>query len=213
MLTQARTGDAAQWRNALRRGAELPGIRHGWFYYAVRKKIASALAAAALVACTGSGEGAPLRITSATVAQGVLTARLQWQPSQVLLDALDNGIVLDFVLDLRAYGPARFGVRDTLAHAERHIELRYFPLTRRYQLRDLDRGETRSYAARSLLVAALEDLRLELPNDWTRAAGDFALSIRLDRDRLPGALRLPALLRPEWRLSSEDYSSQTSPAG
>jgi hypothetical protein len=177
------------------------------------KKIASALAAAALVACSDGGEGAPLRITSATVAQGVLTARLQWRPGQAVLDALDNGIVLDFVLDLRAYGPARFGWRDTLARAERHIELRYFPLSRRYQLRDLDRGETRSYAARSLLMAALEDLRLELPDGWSRAAGDYALSIRLDRDRLPGALRLPASLRSEWRLSSGDYSWQTTPTG
>jgi hypothetical protein len=148
------------------------------------------------------------------VRQGVLSARLQWQPSDAVLDALDHGIVLDFVVDLRAYGPTRVGWRDTLAHIERHIELRFFPLSRRYQLRDLDRGETRSYAARALLMAALEDLRLELPGDWTQAtAASYALSVDLDRERLPGALRLPALLRPDWRLSSGDYSWQTSDAG
>jgi hypothetical protein len=178
------------------------------------KKIASVAAAAALAACGNSANDAQLRISGATVRQGVLSARLQWQPSDAVLDALDHGIVLDFVVDLRAYAPPRLGWRDTLAHIERHIELRFFPLSRRYQLRDLDRGETRSYAARALLMAALEDLRLELPDDWTQAtAGSYALSVDLDRERLPGALRLPALLRPEWRLSSGNYSWQTSDAG
>jgi hypothetical protein len=178
------------------------------------KNIASAAVAFALAACSAGGDDAPLGIRTATVEQGVLTAHLRWQPDEAVLDALDHGIVLDFVLDLRAYATAHFGWRDTLASARRHIELRYFPLTRRYQLRDLDRGETRSYAARALLTAALEDLRLELPADWPRAAAAaYTLSVDLDRDRLPGALRLPALLRREWRLSSGDYSWQTSAAG
>jgi hypothetical protein len=178
------------------------------------KKIASVAAAAALGACSSSADEAQLRISAATLSQGVLSARLQWQPSDAVLDALDHGIVLDFIVDLRAYGPPHLGWRDTLARVERHIELRFFPLSRRYQLRDLDRGETRSYGARALLMAALEDLRLELPGDWTpAAAGGYTLSVDLDRERLPGALRLPALLRPEWRLSSGDYSWQTPDAG
>jgi Domain of unknown function (DUF4390) len=174
------------------------------------KNVVSALLCAALAACAAGGDAAQLRIRSASVVQGVLTARLQWQPSAAVLDALDNGIVLDFRVDVRAYGPAHLGWRSTLAHAARHIELRYFPLSRRYQLRDLDRGETRSYGARAQLLAALEDLRLELPESWQPgAARAYALSIDLDRDLLPGSLRLPALLRPDWRLSSGDFSWQS----
>jgi len=184
------------------------------FFMHCWKSIVSACACILLAACAAAGDAAQLRVRSANVNQGVLTARLQWQPSDAVLDALDHGIVLDFIVDLRAYGPTRLGWRTTLARAERHIELRYFPLSRRYQLRDLDRGDTRSYAARSLLLAALEDLRLELPDAWQRsAAREFVLRIDLDRDRLPGALRLPALLRPDWRLSSGDYQWQISSAG
>lgn len=174
------------------------------------KKIASALALIALAACGRPDGEAALRIRSADVSQGVLTARLQWQPGAAVLDALDHGILLDFRVDLRAYGPARIGWRTTLASAQRHIELRYFPLSRRYQLRDLDRGETRSYAARALLIAALEDLRLPLSPDWSgdgaAAARSYGVSIELDRDRLPGALRLPALLQRQWHLSSGEYA-------
>jgi uncharacterized protein DUF4390 len=179
------------------------------------KNIVSALLwAAALTACGGAGGAAQLRVRQADVANGVLTAQLQWQPNDTVLDALDHGIALDFALRLRAYGPARLGWRATLARADRHIELRYFPLTRRYQMRDLDRGETRTYGARGLLVAALEDLRLALPADWSgRGAQRFALSIDLERDNLPGALRLPALLQADWHLSSGDFAWAATDAG
>lgn len=179
------------------------------------KNIVNALLwAAALTACGGSDVAAQLRVRQADVANGILTAQLQWQPNDTVLDALDHGIALDFALRLRAYGPARLGWRGTLARVDRHIELRYFPLTRRYQMRDLDRGETRTYGARGLLVAALEDLHLALPAEWSgRGAQSFALSIDLERDNLPGALRLPALLKADWHLSSGDFAWPATDAG
>jgi hypothetical protein len=177
------------------------------------KSIVSVLALVALTACGGGNNGAQLRINAASITPGVLTAHLDWQPSEAVLDALDHGIALDFVFDLRAYAPGRFGWNGTVAHAQRHVELRYFPLSRRYQLSDLDRGETRSYAARALLIAALEDLRLGLPDSFAGGARNFTLSVDLDRDRLPGALRLPVLLRADWRLFTGDYSWQAADAG
>ena len=170
------------------------------------KNIVSAIVLGTMLAACTAEDGARLHIRGADIAQGVLTARLQWQPSAAVLDALDHGIVLAFVVDVRAYAPRRFGWSGMLAHAQRHIELRYFPLSRRYQLRDLDGGETRSYAARALLLAALEDLRLALPDGWPGTAAGYALSVVLDPERLPGALRLPALLRAEWHVSSGDYA-------
>jgi len=179
------------------------------------KNIVSALVcAAALAGCVCADDAAQLRVRNAQLANGVLTAQLQWQPNDTVLAALDHGIALEFVLRVRAYGPARVGWRSTLARADRHIELRYFPLSRRYQMRDLDRGETRTYGARGLLVAALEDLHLPLPADWAgRDAQSFALSIDLERDNLPGALRLPALLNRDWHLSSGDFAWSATDAG
>jgi len=149
----------------------------------------------------------PLRIDAAQVAQGALSAQLSWTRNTIVLDALDHGIALDFTLRLRACGPARMGWRDTLARVDRHLELRFFPLSRRYQLRDLDRNETRTYEARALLVAAFEDLRLALPAGFVRPdTQSYTMRIDLERERLPGALRLPALLDANWRLSSGEYA-------
>src|SRR5512141_2823243 len=76
-----------------------------WMVFSMRcwKNIVSAGAFAALAACAAGGDAAQLRVRSASVDQGVLTAHLLWQPSDAVLDALDHGIVLDFVVDLRAY--------------------------------------------------------------------------------------------------------------
>ena len=99
--------------------------------------------------------------------------------------------------------------------------LRYFPLTRQYQLRDPGDDpsrdtETRNYPARALLIAALSDLRLGLPADWpahTSSAGvqSYTLRIDLQRDNLPGALRLPALIDPDWRLSTGNFTWAATP--
>ena len=172
------------------------------------KNAISILCCVALAACAAAPA---LAVRSASFQGGVLSARLDWSPDASVLAALDHGIALDFVVHVRAEAPARFGWRSTLASVERHLELRYYPLSRQYQWRDLDRGETRSFAARALLVAALEDLRLPLALD-ARGADRFVLDIALDRDTLPAALRVPALLRPSWRIASGDFA-WSAPAG
>jgi hypothetical protein len=172
------------------------------------KRITSILCAIALAACARA-PGA-LAIRSANVDAGVLSAHVDWQPDAQVLAALDHGIALDFIVTVAARTPGALGSRT--AQQQRHLQLRYFPLSRQYQLRDLDLAQTRSFAARALILAAFEDLRLPLPGWDAHGAKNLALDIELDRDTLPGALRLPALLHPAWHLSSGDYTWQ-APAG
>ncbi|HZT56863.1 MAG TPA: hypothetical protein VFA35_11595, partial [Burkholderiaceae bacterium] len=59
------------------------------------------------------------------------------------------------------------------------------------------------------VIAALADLRLPLdPALAAAAAQRYVLRIELERDVLPGALRLPALIDADWRLSTGDYAWQ-----
>ena len=84
-------------------------------------------------------------------------------------------------------------------------------------MRDPDGAETRSYAARASLIAAIADLRLDLPESWSApamqdgAAQRYSLRIELERDNLPGALRLPALIDASWRLSTGSYTWPVPP--
>ena len=168
------------------------------------QRIISLLCCIVLAACAGAPRAFVVR--SAAVDAGTLAARLEWRPDARVLEALDNGIALQFDVRVKAQGAATLLGRPTLALQTRHLQLRYFPLSRQYQLRDLDLDQARSYAARALALAAIEDLRLPLPA-WNAAnAEGFSLEIALDRDALPGALRMPALLLPAWRLCRGEYA-------
>ena len=168
------------------------------------KKAINVLCCIALAACASAPQAFAVR--SAAIDSGTLTAHLEWHPDARVIEALENGIPLQFDVGVIAQGDAVFGWRPILSSQTRHLQLRYFPLSRQYQLRDLDLNTTRSYAARALAVAALEDLRLTLP-DWRVAdAAHYRLEIALDRNALPGALRLPALLLPAWRLCGGEFS-------
>jgi hypothetical protein len=177
------------------------------------KKGISILLLASLVllagACARAQQGA-FAVRSATLDRGALAAQLDWRPNALLLDALDHGIPLDFEIRLDAREPAWWGGQHRIARTRWHRELRYFPLTRQYQLRDPDpasRVEARHFTSRALLVAAVCDLHLDLPGDWSgTGAPNFSLRVDLQREQLPGALRLPALLDADWGLSTGNYS-------
>jgi hypothetical protein len=144
-------------------------------------------------------------VRSAGIEAGALNARLEWHPDSRVIEALEHGIALEFTVRVEAQTSATLGWRGTVAEQSRHLQLRYFPLSRQYQLRDMDLDQTRSYAARALALAALEDLRLPLRN-WPAAAADrYEFRIVLERSALPGALHLPALILPAWRQCRGEY--------
>lgn len=124
-----------------------------------------------------------------------LELALDCKLSGPMQDALDHGIPLVIVVDVRGADGAR---------ANANVELRYFPLSRRYQLAVNGRNDERGFATRGYLLAALGSLRLSLPSTFAQAASPLRVSAALDPSALPGALRLPALFEPAWRLSSAE---------
>lgn len=116
-------------------------------------------------------------------------------------DALEHGIPITLQIDVRA---GRWPNR--IALAAPRIELRYFPLSRRYQLREVGSGEMRSFVTSAHLLAALGSLRLTLPSAFATlpAATPLHVSAAIDPAALPGALRLPALFEPAWQLAATE---------
>lgn len=162
--------------------------------------LAGMLAACGLLAPPGSlgVRGAQLY---PGVAGAVLELGLDCRLSGPMQDALDHGIPITFAIDVRAGDWPR-----VQAQATRAVELRYFPLSRRYQLRVGDSDDVRSFATQAYLVSALGSLRVGLPEGFARLAPGTPLHVRaaIDPTALPGALRLPALFEPAWRLASAD---------
>jgi hypothetical protein len=158
----------------------------------------------ALSACTR--DAAPgSRVLGAQVEAGA-TPALELQTklafSKTLLAALDRGVPLTLALDVRA--------RDALAqaHTRFRYELRYLPLSQQYLLRDGASGRTRHFLRRAQLLAALDRLRVNLPASYASLApgAHWRITLALDRDELPGPLRLPARLRADLQLSTPEYA-------
>ena len=172
------------------------------------KSILSSICVLALAACAREPDA--LSIASASVAGSDLIARLDWRPDDNLIEALDHGIPLDFVFTLKAQKPLAFGLHVDAAAQRRHIQLRYFPLSRYYQLLDLDRHQSRGFPARASALAAFEDIRIPL-STWNAADADrYRLDVAIDRKTLPGVLRVSSLVRPAWWLHSDAYTWSAS---
>jgi hypothetical protein len=131
-----------------------------------------------------------------------LEVNLDCRLSGPISDALEHGIPITLDFRLQVQG------RSAVPSDRRQVELRYFPLTRRYQLRESGNGEVRSFPAAGYLTDALAALRLSLPDAFAGLAPGTRLSLQvgLDHAALPGALRLPAMLEPAWRLIAPEYS-------
>jgi hypothetical protein len=135
-----------------------------------------------------------------------LEIALDCRLSGPMQDALDHGIPL--TLGLRVVAE-RSRLLPAAARTERRIELRYFPLSRRYQLRDVDApSDVRSYATPGYLLAGLNSLRLPLPSSFATLPEGARLRVgaALETDALPGALRLPAVFEPAWHLTAADFA-------
>lgn len=159
-----------------------------------------------LAACGGAGDDSNrLSVRSAAIVETltgpVLELALDCHLGETLRDALDHGIPLTLALHLDS--------RDDRFETVRRVELRYFPLSRRYVLRDRDRSDIlRSAVAPAYLVDALGALRIPLDRELqdVSAGRRWRIDVGLDRNALPGALRLPALLSRDWRLRAPEYA-------
>ncbi|TCO43328.1 DUF4390 domain-containing protein [Dokdonella fugitiva] len=177
---------------------------HEWIRRGARVLAAGALAGM-LAACGLLAPPGALGVRGAQLYPGVTGAVLELgldcRLSGPMQDALDHGIPITFAIDVRAGDWPHVQARATRA-----IELRYYPLSRRYQLRVGDSDDVRSFATQAYLVSALGSLRMGLPEAFARLAPDTPLHVRaaIDPTALPGALRLPALFEPAWRLASAD---------
>jgi hypothetical protein len=154
------------------------------------------LIAALLAAGCGSDQAQRAQLSSVQATTGGVSGaeldvvqRLRF--SEPMLAALDAGIALPLQYQVDAC--------DGLERSSHRLELRYAPLTRRYEMR-LDAGEARRFVRRSALLAALDRIQLPLASlQSLDCSGSLELSLPLAG--LPAPLRIPALLQPEeWSL-------------
>jgi len=139
----------------------------------------------------------------ARTAEGLdFEAGVRLEPSPAMLEALERGVPLTFLVALRA-SSGRVWLPGLDERRRHRFRISFLPLSRHYQLEDLHNDTRETYPRLGMLTDALRQRR-----NWSiPLAPDDAVSlvrarIELDRTRLPSPMRLPTWFEPQWRLGS-----------
>lgn len=165
-------------------------------------------------ACVQADAAPPFQILSAhTYRQNMvyyLDADARSKLDEQLRNALLNGVSVMLVYDVRVLHPgAWWWFDDTVASLRQSYRLRYYPLSRRYLVDNLNTGISRSYAQLSDALAMVDRLRRfpvldqSLVPKHERVVAD--VRIRVDTSDFPLPLRVRAFVDSGWRPASDWY--------
>lgn len=144
-----------------------------------------------------------------------LTARIDYNFSTEMLDALDNGVPLTLHLEIEVQRVRSWWADQTLTRLERRYQLTYHAFSSQYLLRDLLSAELSIHPTLNQALTALGSLDdLPLVNAAAVAPDEkYQVQLRtsLDIEALPAPLRPVAYITPGWRKSSEWYTCSLMP--
>jgi len=166
--------------------------------------LAGVLALGLCGACSAPPEAERFSIEdlAATWSNGRVDVRLEQriELGEVARDALRHSVPLTVTLELVLRSVES---RSRLLRFRRHYEIRYLPLSQRWQLRDGDDGPTRTFPRLRHALADLGRVQLSIETG-ALPAGEYELLARnyLDQERMPPPMRLPALFSAHWQHAS-----------
>src|SRR5690606_5395256 len=153
------------------------------------------LAVLMLAGCSEKPRGYGFAIENASVVRGYQSLNVRLKPDMHLsgeaLTALQHGVSLTIRLDLELRNDNNMIVvrRDT-----RRFQLRYLPLSERYELKDPDQDKLLIFSRLRHAFAALGNMNIKLQTG-PLPPGSYELRtrIQLDESLLPGPMQLPAM--------------------
>lgn len=139
----------------------------------------------------------------------MLNARVNLELSSAPLEALENGVPLDLVMDIRVLREIPYWPDERVAVLTQRYRLEYHALSKRYVLTNVNTGVSQTFDHLDEALAALgtiDDYPL-IDRELLRAGEQYTgtLRARLDIEKLPAPLRPLAYLSSQWRLSSDYY--------
>ncbi|HHB92356.1 MAG TPA: DUF4390 domain-containing protein [Thioploca sp.] len=146
----------------------------------------------------------------------VLDAELNFNLTEVAIDALQNGVSLPLVFTIIIERNRWYLWNEKILTIRQPYELKYYALTRQYGLKNLTINTQDNFAYLEAAISYLNKVKT-LPLLTKQELTDFPseywvyLQIHLDIESLPVPLRPIAHLSSQWRLSSSWYSCPLQP--
>jgi hypothetical protein len=116
-------------------------------------------------------------------------------------EALEHGVTLTIRLELQLRSDNNLIVTHNEA---RDFQLRYLPLSERFQLSEEETGESRAFSRLRHMLAAMNKFTVKM-STGPLPSGSYELRARisLDERRLPTPMQLPAWFSSQWQHDSE----------
>lgn len=169
-----------------------------------------------LLFCTlpsAAGDDTGFRIVRAElpVRQGLhqLDVDIDYGFSNAVIDALEHGVPLTLVIKLDVARENAWPWDAYVLQERKNFEIRFYSLTKTYQLTLLETGEKHSFISLNSLVRQMGKLSIVLENAGRLIHGQryqARVAVILDIEALPLPLRPVAYLSPSWYLSSPWYT-------
>ncbi len=139
-----------------------------------------------------------------------LDASATFELSQSMIDALHEGVPLDFRLRIEIIRQRNFWVDDTLATLGQRYRLEYQALTQQYLIINPNSGSRHSFLSLEAALSVLGAIvRLPILDGSLLTRGAHytgRILFKLDDDALPVPLRLRSYVTSEWRMKSEWFT-------
>ena len=140
----------------------------------------------------------------------MLDARLDLELGSAPLEALNSGVPIDIVVEIRILRERPYWLDERIAALTQRYRLEFHALSERYVLTNVNAGVSQTFDYLDDALAALGTIEgyplldREILEPGERYTG--TLRTRLDIEKLPAPLRPLAYLSSKWRLSSNQYT-------
>ena len=162
-----------------------------------------------LLPCQVSAAGISINEVQTKLADKVyyLDARISYSLTEPILEALQKGVPLTFVLDIEIARVRHYWFNDTVAELQQRYQLEYQVLTQQYLVRNLNSGLQFSLPSLDVALSVLGTI-VELPildNQLLDPGEQYTgfLRAQLDIDELPLPIRMMSYFSSEWSLHSD----------
>jgi len=144
-----------------------------------------------------------------------LGAEIEYQFSDAAIEALQNGVPLIVLVDIRVEQVRNWWLNKNIAELQQGYLLLYHALTEKYIVNNLNSGAQENYDSLGAATHALGTIK-ELPIlDAKLANKDSKYLVRLhtylDLEALPAPMRPMAYISSDWRLASDWYEWPLQP--
>ncbi|MGJ8663158.1 MAG: DUF4390 domain-containing protein [Marinicella sp.] len=131
-----------------------------------------------------------------------VTPHFNIQVSNKVRTAIDNGIVISFVIQAKLYQTVKWWFDTKVESKLQTIQVRYFSLSSQYQLHNINTKSKVSFASLDQLLEYLGSkttFNFSSGND-----GDYLETrVFLDKQALPSIMQLPNVFDADWNINSD----------